>query len=75
MLSKGKYHRFKGIRVDVKSYGWLEALLHGPEILTRAERDELVYYGDGIGGFTTVLRHVGPLGNIEYSMANSGKVD
>ncbi|MHC4105422.1 MAG: fused MFS/spermidine synthase, partial [Planctomycetota bacterium] len=75
LLSQGKYHRFKAIKVNVKSYGWLEALLHGPEILTGAERSDLVYYGDGIGGFTTVLRHVSPLGNIEYSMANSGKVD
>jgi len=75
LLSKGKYHRFEEIKVNVKSYGWLEAFLHGPEILTRAERNELVYYGDGIGGFTTVLKHVDPLGSIKYSMANSGKID
>jgi len=75
LLSKGKYHRFKKMRVDVRNYSWLEALLQGSEMLARFERGELAYYGDGIGGFTTVLRHVDPLGNIEYSMANSGKPD
>jgi spermidine synthase len=34
-----------------------------------------MYYGDGIGGFTTVIKHIDPLGNIEFSMANSGKSD
>jgi spermidine synthase len=34
-----------------------------------------VYYGDGIGGFTTVLRYADSLGNIYYSMMNSGKAD
>jgi spermidine synthase len=75
LLSKGKYHRFKTMIVDVRNYSWLEALLQGPEILTRAERSELVYYGDGIGGFTTVLKYVDPFGNINYIMANSGKPD
>ncbi|MHC4069825.1 MAG: fused MFS/spermidine synthase, partial [Planctomycetota bacterium] len=75
LLSRGKYHRFEEMKVDVKSYGWLEALLHGPEILTKFERHELVYYGDGIGGFTTVLKYADPLGSIGYSMANSGKAD
>jgi len=75
LLSKGRYHRFKKMRVDVRNYGWLDSLLQGSGILTGAERGELVYYGDGIGGFTTVLKYVYPLGNIEYSMANSGKAD
>jgi len=75
LLSRGKYHRFQRFGVDVRSYGWMESLLRGPEILTRFERGELVYYGDGIGGFTTVLKQPDPLGEIEYSIGNSGKAD
>ncbi len=75
LLAKGKYQRFEEFKADVDSYGWLEALFHGPEILAKGERGELVYYGDGIGGFTTVLKYVDQLGNIEYMMANSGKID
>jgi len=75
LLSKGKYHRFEEISVGVKSLGWLEALLRGSKILSKYEHGELVYYGDGIGGFTTVLKYADSLGNIYYSMMNSGKAD
>jgi spermidine synthase len=75
LLSKGKYHRFEEVGADVTSHNWLDALLHGPEILVRFENAELLYYGDGIGGFTTVLKYPDALGNIEYIMANSGKAD
>jgi spermidine synthase len=34
-----------------------------------------VYYGDGIGGFTTVHEYADPLGDVEYVMQNSGKTD
>jgi spermidine synthase len=75
VLSVGKYHRFEEVGVDAKTHGWLEALLQGPEILARVEAGKLVYYGDGIGGFTTVLEETDSLGNVEYAMANSGKMD
>jgi spermidine synthase len=75
LLAKGKYHRFEQVGADVTSYGWLEALLRGPQILTRFESAELLYYGEGIGGFTTVFRNPDPFGNIRYIMANSGKAD
>ncbi len=75
LLAKGKYQRFEEFKADVDSYGWLEALFHGPEILAKGERSELVYYGDGIGGFTTVVKYYDPFGNVEYAMANSGKAD
>jgi spermidine synthase len=75
LLAKGKYHRFEEVGADVTSYGWLEALLRGPEILARFENAELVYYGEGIGGFTTVFRNPDPFGNIRYILANSGKAD
>jgi len=74
-LSIGKYHRFKEISAHIASTGWLESLFHGPKILSRLEKGELVYYGDGIGGFTTVEKYTDALGKIRYTMANSGKPD
>jgi len=75
LLSRGKYHRFEKIRASIVSTGWLEALCHGSKILSRSEKNELVYYGDGIGGFTTVEKYFDAFGNTKYSMSNSGKVD
>lgn len=78
ILATGKYHRFdEHAVVDemILDTGWLEALFKGSDILTTAERGTLVFYGDGIGGFTTVLKYPGPFGIGELSMANSGKMD
>ena len=75
LLSIGKYQRFEKEKPDIKSCSWLEALLQGPKILARNRSGELVYYGDGIGGFTTVLKHIRALGEIEYTMVNGGKPD
>jgi spermidine synthase len=78
LLATGKYHRFEEhLVVDemLENTGWFRALFQGPQILMAAEHGKLVYYGDGIGGFTTVLKYPGPFGVAEYSMANSGKMD
>jgi len=75
LLSKGIYHRFSDSGVDLGALGWGEALLKGPEILGRTKQGELVYYGDGIGGFTTVTKYPYPFGEPTYTMANSGKAD
>jgi len=75
LLARGKYHRFETIAQDVRNSGWLQSLLKGPEILARSEQGELVYYGDGIGGFTTVQKYTGPLGTAHYVLYNSGKAD
>ncbi len=77
LLSVGKYHRFEEIQIKeaIENTGWLDSIIKGAEILTRSERGTLEYYGDGIGGFTTVLKYPDPFGNLEYSMANSGKMD
>jgi len=78
LLATGKYHRFDETTVVdemIQNTGWFEALVNGPQILSASERGELVYYGDGIGGFTTVLRYPGPFGEAQFSMANSGKMD
>lgn len=73
LLSKGRYYLFDSIRGELNHCSWLEALLKGPEILEDSEQGELIYYGEGIGGFTTVTKYTGPLGNITHVMANSGK--
>lgn len=75
LLAEGRYNRFEQIGIDLDSVGWWESLFNGPQILTRYHERELVYYGDGIGGFTTVLKYASPLGNIAYSLINSGKPD
>lgn len=74
-LSLGKAHRVNEIATSLRGRGWLETLWNGPKILSSAERGELLYYADGIGGFTTVLKNQYQLGDIYYAMANSGKVD
>jgi spermidine synthase len=74
MLSKGKYHRFDDIQK--RNIGWIEALFNGTEIFSRTENYELVYFGDGIGGFTTVLKSPpDAIGETTYSLLNSGKAD
>jgi spermidine synthase len=43
--------------------------------MARFGKRELVYYGEGIGGFTTVTKSADALGNMIFSLANSGKTD
>jgi spermidine synthase len=74
-LSIGKYHHFEEIRLELTASGWLESLFQGVKILERIEKGKLVYYGEGIGGFTTVVKFTDTMGNINYAMANSGKAD
>jgi spermidine synthase len=75
LFSQGKYHYFTEIKSTLESFGWWESIVKGPEILAGSEQGELVYYGDGVGGFTTVLKYPKPLGGFYFSMINSGKVD
>ena len=74
-LSIGKYHDFEDIRPVLTRSGWLEALFQGSRELEKAEKGELLYYGDGIGGFTSVVKFTDALGNVNLAMANSGKTD
>jgi len=74
-LSIGKYHDFEDIRHVLTRSGWLEALFQGTRELEKAEKGELVYYGDGIGGFTSVVKFTDAMGNTNLAMANSGKTD
>ena len=73
LLSQGIYYRFTEIEGDLKYRGWLESLLHAERTLDPIARAELAYYGDGIGGFTTVRKYTGALGDDEYIMTISGK--
>jgi spermidine synthase len=75
LLSSGTYHRFSNIKNEINSSGWLESLWQGADILAGNDRREPLFYGEGIGGFTSVLKTSDPLGNVEYSLANSGKAD
>ncbi|MCK5423677.1 MAG: hypothetical protein KAJ08_16010, partial [Deltaproteobacteria bacterium] len=72
----GRYHRFGDLSSELSSRGWLEALWLGPEILAGHQSNfELLYYGDGIGGFTTVVKETDALATPEYILVNSGKPD
>jgi spermidine synthase len=75
MLSEGKYHRFEFSAANLEKTGWLESLVHGFKKAEQYEKKELLYYGDGVGGFTTVIKYTDPFGTAEYIMANSGKTD
>jgi spermidine synthase len=75
-LSFGRYHNFKDIEGDMIRTSFFKALTSGPEILARHETGrEIVFYGDGTGGFTTVEKLTDSLGTIKYTLLNSGKPD
>lgn len=74
-LSVGKYQRFEETRPLLARTGWIESLTDGARLLESTDRGELLYYGDGIGGFTTVLQSPDAFGNAHVSMANTGKTD
>ena len=75
-LSFGRYHNFKDMEGDMIRTSFFEALTAGPEILSRHETGrEIVFYGDGTGGFTTVEKLTDSLGTIKYTLLNSGKPD
>ncbi len=74
LLSRSKYHSVNDSRI--MDSGWMQTLFNGSEVAAGDGRSRLVYFGDGVGGFTTVFEHDADiLGNVEYSMLNSGKVD
>ena len=73
MLSIGKYHRFEEPRL--MNIGWFEALLYGTDEYANYYEGDIVYFGDGIGGFTAVHKYTDIFGDISYSLFNSGKPD
>lgn len=74
MLSEGKYQRFT--KLDKVDLGWWEALVSGTDKFEKFAKYEVVYFGDGIGGFTTVNKYPPNVFNeTTYSLLNSGKAD
>jgi spermidine synthase len=74
-LSTGKYHRFSSYKAEIANTDWLTLLLRGPSILADSETGDLVFYGEGVGGFTTVVKYFDLFGDDHFIMANSGKAD
>ena len=74
-LSAGKYQDFEDTRPLLARTGWVESLWRGTRILESVQKGELLYYGDGVGGFTTVVRYPDAFGNFNLALANSGKTD
>lgn len=76
ILSRGWYRNFQDIEADLERTSWVEALRLGPSLLAHQQENlELVFYGDGIGGFTTVEKETTSIGTVEYALNNSGKPD
>ncbi|KUG23053.1 hypothetical protein ASZ90_007162 [hydrocarbon metagenome] len=74
-LAHGRYHRFEYFKKVLTENGWWKSLLYGSRIMNSLSSGELVYYGDGIGGFTTVTKYINALGRADYTLSNSGKAD
>jgi spermidine synthase len=75
-LSIGRYHRFEELSTQLQTSGWLEALIEGPARLEQHQLNtRLLFYGDGIGGFTSVMKITNFLGEDELLLLNSGKGD
>ena len=72
MLSVGKYHRFN--HPEIRDVGWVQALLSGTDWFSQHVDGEVIYFGEGIAGFTTVLKtEFDILGNEAYALYSSGK--
>jgi spermidine synthase len=76
LLSYGRYRNLGKMADYLTATSWPEAIFRGSGSLTEYEtRPEVVFYGDGIGGFTTVEKETNSLGMVKYSLLNSGKPD
>ncbi|MCG8642766.1 MAG: fused MFS/spermidine synthase [Desulfobacterales bacterium] len=76
VLSYGRYQNLDQMALTLRDTTWWEAFSRGARILQEKEKGrEVVFYGDGIGGFTTVERQRDFIGNDVYTLLNSGKPD
>ena len=76
VLSRGWYRNFDAIENELDRTSWHDALWTGSGVLAKQQEGlEVVFYGDGIGGFTTVEKETTSLGTVEYALYNSGKAD
>jgi len=75
-LATGKYYRFSSYADALKNASWWDALVKLPrDFMPNISGTEVVFYGDGIGGFTTVEQDIDPFGKPQYVLYNSGKAD
>jgi spermidine synthase len=74
-LSLGRYHRMQALSSDFEKTGWLNALWNGSDLLPKPKFSKVVYYGDGIAGFTTVSEVQNDFGRIDRFLVISGKPD
>ncbi len=75
-LSTGKYYRFSKYEVLLRTTSWWDAFIKAPsDLMPYDGATELVFYGDGIGGFTTVEKDIDAFGKAQYTLYNSGKAD
>jgi len=74
-LSMGRYHRTEKLTRSLERTGWFESLYKGAEILSDYDVGQVIYYGDGIAGFTTVFKEDDLFGGHAYFLVNSGKPD
>jgi len=76
LLSYGRYQNLTSLKKDLVNTTWLDAIWRGPELLLKYETGrEVVFYGDGVGGFTTVEKMIDSMGTVRYTMLISGKPD
>jgi spermidine synthase len=76
ILSRGWYYRPDSITQYFSTTSWFEAIWEGNSKIAEQEADtDVVFYGDGIGGFTTVRKWISPTGTANYYLVNSGKTD
>ena len=74
ILSMGWYRQSKSYERDFNTTSWLEAVWNGTSKFARYLGNmDVVFYGDGVGGFTTVVERVSPTGITNYTLFNSGK--
>ncbi len=76
LLSRGWYRDFGALQDTLARTGWWAALRQGKSLLAHQRRgQEVVFQGEGVGGFTTVERETTSMGTVEWAMFNSGKAD
>ena len=76
ILSRGWYYRVETFKQYFSTTSWSDAVWKGAsKIAHHVANIDVIFYGDGIGGFTTVEKWVSPIGTANYTMLNSGKMD
>ncbi|NOY80509.1 MAG: tetratricopeptide repeat protein [Kiritimatiellaeota bacterium] len=76
LLAVGRYQRFGALGPILAQTGWTEALVRGPAILRRYQRNtELLFAGEDVTGSVAVARTIDPLGGTELVLLCSGKPD